>query len=568
MYYAIASALGHDEKTEYGEDAEELQQIETAHGVEIIALPEEKTREASKLLQKRRMNLAKMLKGMLSGEEEAPLKEDDGPKWSPGEILTSIFPVVHWLPGLTPSKVKADLIAGLTVGVMAIPQGMSYANIAGLPYIYGMYSACVPTLIYAFFGESRQLAVGPVAMVSLLVEAGLRSSQEACLADGHSEEHCTDEHVKLAILTSLCVGAMQLAAAVLRLGFLVSFLGHPVTSGFTSAAAIIIGLSQVKYIVGYDVPKSQYVYETVGNLFSKISHIEPAPLILGILSIAFLMTTRKISQRYKKRLSLLGPLGPLILCVMGIVACALIDPLQEDLHVKTIGEIPSGLIPLSVGWPLGDVGLVLPTAMSACLIGYMESIAIGKNLAAKNGYTIEAGQELLALGMANLVGACFSCYPVTGSFSRSAVNQMTGAQTQLSGVITSLLMLLTLLFLTPLFTNLPKFVLAAIVINSVIPLVAYQEARKLYSIKRQDFVLWVVAFIGTLFLGVLMGIALAVLLSLGMVVHESVRPQITILWRIPGTTIYRNVKQETRGAFIPNMFIARIGSPLYFFNFS
>jgi hypothetical protein len=198
----------------------------------------------------------------------------------------------------------------------------------------------------------------------------------------------------------------------------------------------------------------------------------------------------------------------------------------------------------------------------------MESIAISKNLAAKHEYEVEAGQELLALGMANLVGSMFSCYPVTGSFSRSAVNNATGALSQLSGFITGMVMLLTMLILTPLFYYLPKFVLAAIVINSVMGLVAFGEARRLWRVKKQDCLLWIVAFIGTLFLGILLGIGIAVVLSLCIIIYESVRPQITILWRIPGTNIYRNVKQETSGSFVPNVFIARIGSSMYFANTS
>jgi len=235
--------------------------------------------------------------------------------------------------------------------------------------------------------------------------------------------------------------------------------------------------------------------------------------------------------------------------------------------VKYVGDIPGGIMPLSFdALRPADIGRVMPTAMSACLIGYMESIAIGKNLAAKHGYEIDAGQEMLAVGLANLVGSVFSCYPVTGSFSRSAVANSTGALSQLTGLLTSVVMFATLMFLTPLFYYLPKFALAAIVLNSVMALVAYDEATKLAKIKRADFVLWVVAFLGTLFLGVLMGIAVAVSLSLIIVIYQSARPQISILWRIPGTTIYRNMKQEGSGAFIPSVFICRIGSSMYFAN--
>jgi len=549
--------------------------LETGEVVEIEALSEDLAQEALFLIQERqeRANpmrvLSKQLKcSALPGKQSEGLRT--GSKEPRATVASAMatrmraaFPPLSWFPELNRWKVRADIIAGVTVGVMVIPQGMSYASIAGLPYIYGMYSACVPTFAYALFGQSRQLAVGPVAMVSLLVEAGLSDAQDPTCGS-----ECESKYVALAILTSLAVGLMQLLASVLRLGFLVSFLGHPVTSGFTSAAAIIIGLSQVKYLVGYDVEKSQYIHVTLEALFSKIGDVNLTTLGLGVASIAFLMLTRKVARRFP-RVNLLGPLGPLILCVLGILLLICMPALEKTHHVKAVGEIPGGLMPISVQlWDFSDFGIVFPTAMSACLIGYMESIAIGKNLAAKNGYEIEAGQELFALGMANLVGACFSCYPVTGSFSRSAVNQMTGACTQLAGMITSMMMLLTLLLLTPLFQELPKFVLAAIVINSVIPLVAYEEAIKLLRVKREDALLWVVAFIGTLFLGVLMGIFLAVLLSLIIVIYESVRPQITVLWRIPGTTIYRNMKQEQSGAFIPNVFICRIGSSMYFANAS
>jgi sulfate transporter 4 len=486
------------------------------------------------------------------------------------------MPILSWLPSLDCATVKADLIAGLTVGVMVIPQSMSYASIAGLQFKYGMYSACVPTMIYALFGQSKQLAVGPVAMVSLLVEAGLRGklTQEECPAwDAAAQEAgkeqydvCPDAYANLAILTALCVGVMQIAARFLKLGFLVSFLGHPVISGFTSGAAIIIGLSQVKYVLGYSVAKSEFVHETVANLVESVDKTKPVTLCLGLACIFFLFANKAIAQRVR-RLSRIGALGPLIACLLTSLLVWLVSPLRDKFEVDHVEFIPSGVMPISFGnWNLSHISQILPTAVSATLIGYMESIAIGKSLATQNGYEIEAGQELFALGISNVVGSMFSCYPVTGSFSRSAVNNATGSRSQFSGLVTSLVMLCTLMFLTPLFYYLPKFTLAAIVISSVIPLVAVGEAMKLWRVRKRDFLLWIVAFLGTLFLGVLVGIGIAVLLSLLIVIHESVRPQIAVLWRIPGTTIYRNFKQETNGSFIPSVFIARIGSSLYFAN--
>jgi len=557
--------------------------LEESETVEIVALSDDKSHEAEMMLLERgkRSNPMRQSMRMMQcnecmddkqGEQRAAMARGDAQKLqSPfTKLLFQRVPIITWLPRLNMQIVKADIIAGLTVGVMVIPQSMSYANIAGLQYIYGMYSACVPTFIYGFFGQSRQLAVGPVAMVSLLVEAGLRGKLDAGNCGPAEEQYkvCPSDYAALTFVTAAVVGLLQIVGSILKLGFLVHFLGHPVTSGFTSGAAIIIGLSQVKYMFGYNVPKSQFIYDTIGNLLQNINQTNGYSLVLGVCWLLFLICNKKMAQKYK-RLSFMAPLGPLVSCAVGTLLIWLVKPLREEMKVKYVGNVPSGLMPFSVTkWDFEVIPRVLPTAVSACLIGYMESIAIGKNLAAKHGYEIEAGQEMFALGVSNFIGAMFSCYPVTGSFSRSAVNNSTGARSQLSGLITSAIMLCTLLFLTPLFYYLPKFALAAIVINSVIPLVALSEARRLYHVKRHDFVLWVVAFLGTLFLGVLMGIVVAVSLSLVIVIYESVRPQITILWRIPGTTIYRNMKQESSGSFIPNVFICRIGSSMYFANAS
>lgn len=570
---ALGSGIGPEE---WQADSLTLNNIERSESVKINVCPEETSRDVAQILQERHiasnpiMAYSRMCsESLTSSPDGAPVrktKKND----SYFSLVARVMPVVQWLPRLNLQTIKADIIAGLTVGVMVIPQSMSYGSIAGLPYINGMYSACVPTFVYAFFGQSRQLAVGPVAMVSLLVEAGLNGQLgPECDVDGKPQyKTCPEQYVALACLTAMVVGAMQVLASILRLGFLVSFLGHPVISGFTSGAAIIIGLSQLKYMLGFDIPKSQYIYETIISIAGRLDQTKFMPLLLGIVMLGFLIANKKIAAKYP-RLRVMGALGPLITCLVGTLIVYSIPELRDEFDVSYVGEVPSGIFPISIdSWQFDKIHTVIATAVPACLIGYMESIAIGKNLAAKHGYEIDAGQEMFALGISNLVGAAFSCYPVTGSFSRSAVNNSTGALSQLSGFITALAMLATLMFLTSLFYYLPKFCLAAIVINSVIPLVALGEAKHLFFVKKNDFVLWVTAFLGTLFLGVLMGISLAVGLSLVIVIYESVRPQITILWRIPGTTIYRSMKQESRGCFIPNVFICRIGSSLYFANAS
>jgi len=449
----------------------------------------------------------------------------------------------------------------------------------------------IPIITYAFLGTSRQLAVGPVAMVSLLVNVGLadqltETECPAYFAQANDtsidksdwvtqSELCPDAYAELAILTSLVVGVFQTLASFLRLGFLVSFLGHPVVSGFTSGAAIIIGLSQLKDFFGFSIPKSQFVYETLGHLFDKIDQTKPTTLLMGLTWWFMLWGARKLAVKYKK-LAWLRACAPLIVCTIGIFVGAnwpelggcsfdYCDPTAKK-QKYIVGDIPSGFPPWSGSFDFGKLSKVLSTALSASLIGYMESIAISKSLAAKHKYELSAGQELFALGVANIFGAFTSSYPVTGSFSRTAVNNMVGCKTNLSGAVTGVLVMLILLVLTAPFKFLPKFCLAAIVVSSVTNLIDYNEAIHLWKIKKADFCLWVLAFLGTLFLGVQNGLLVAIGASLVIVIYESVRPQISVLWRLPETPIYRSIKQESLGQFVPGTLIVRLGSSMYFAN--
>jgi len=459
-----------------------------------------------------------------------------------------------------------------------------------------MYTSVLPVIVYALMGSSRQLGVGPVAMVSLLVEVGLQGqlSEEECPAyfaqgngTGGDENRadwvpqydlCPDEYSHLVFMTSLLVGIFQLSAGMLRLGFLVSFLAHPVISGFTSAAAIIIGLSQLQYFFGFQIPKSQYIYETLGNLFTNLDQTKYQQLLFGLAWWFMLSMSRRLAAhpKYKKQFGWLRPSAPLLTCALAIIVggnmeyfngCGFTECTNTTSKL-IVGKIPSGVSSMSSVQYLdfGKLSRVLTTSISCSVIGYMESIAIAKSLAAKHRYEVDAGQELIALGVANMLGSTTSAYPVTGSFSRSAVNNQVGAQTQLAGMITGLLLLFTLLALTPAFFFLPKFALAAIVIASVTNLVDYKEAMHLWKVKKTDCLLWFVAFFGTLFLGVQIGLLVSIGLSLALVILESVRPQMSVLWRLPGTPIYRNIKQESAGHFVPGVIVMRIGASMYFAN--
>jgi len=506
-------------------------------------------------------------------------------------LFQSFFPIVLWIWDLTRSKVFGDILAGITVGIMLIPQSMSYAQIAGLQSSYGLYAGFMPPLIYSFMGTSRQLAVGPTALISLLTASGLQKqlTPNSCPAlyppypsqfpdirlagvapaDGIIPDECGFEYFKLAILLSFLVGIIQFSAGLLRAGYLVSFVGHPVVSGFTSGSALTIGLSQLKYILGYSIPRA-HIYGTLYYLFKNISSLKYMPFILGILWTVILIGFKQGLVRYpdSKFFNAMKSVGPLLMCAIGIGIIYAAPILKtEQFKVDVVGKVDVSLNAIYSGSSLEfqNAPNLIGSAFTISLIGFMESVSIAKALAAQHGYAIVPNQELVALGGANIAGSFFSAYPTTGSFSRSAVNNSAGAKTLFSGMVTSAVILLTIGVLGPALQNLPQFVLAAIVISSVIGLFAYKEATMMWKVKKSDFLLWIVAFLVTIFFGAEYGLGVAVGLSLLIVIYESVTPQILILWSIPNTSHYRHVRQPEKGNFIRGVLIVRIGtSSMYF----
>ncbi len=460
--------------------------------------------------------------------------------------LKRFVPAAGALQGYGGAALRGDLSAGLTVGVMLIPQGMAYAMIAGLPPIYGLYAALVPLLGYALLGSSRQLAVGPVAMVSLLVAAGV-----APLAGGDPQRY-----LALAVLLALIAGVIQLGLGVARFGFLVNFLSHPVLAGFTSAAAIIIGTSQLKHLIGVDLERSHHVHDILIAAGSRLSEISLPTLGVALLSIVLLLGVK----RWKRT----AP-GPLFVVILGILVTWGMS--LSQVGVAIVGEVPAGLpVPGLPAFSWSDVQALLPAALTISLVGFMESVAVAKVYASRNRYDIDANQELVGLGVANLAGAVFQSYPVTGGFSRTAVNAQAGARTQLAGVFSAGVIALTLLFLTPLFYYLPRAVLGAVIVVAVAGLVDWREARFLWKADRRDFWLMMVTFAATLFIGIEQGIVVGVIASLVMVVHQISRPHTVIMGRLPGTQIYRNIDRNVDAELPGGVAVLRVDASLTFAN--
>ena len=460
--------------------------------------------------------------------------------------MRQYLPDWSWIKTYDRSKISGDLIAGLTVGVMLVPQGMAYSMLAGLPPIYGLYASTIPLLIYALLGTSRQLAVGPVAMVALLIANGV----------GAIAELGSPEFVSLAILLSLMVGVIQFALGVVRAGFIVNFLAHPVISGFTSAAAIIIGVSQLKHLFGLSIGRGK-VHETVIALYNNVSDINWITFGIGTTAILILVIFKNLKTKLP---------APLIVVALSILTVWFMGLHEQG--VSIVRDVPSGLPPIGIPiWNQDAILSLLPMALTISFIGFMESIAVAKSIQAKHkDYTIVPNQELVALGMANVVGSVFSSFPITGGFSRSAVNDQSGARSGLASIISGLLILLTLLLLTPYFYFLPHAVLSAIILVAVYGLIDIAEIKHLWHTDKQDFLLLVVTAVGTLAVGVEEGILIGLVLSLVALVYRVSYPHIAELSQVPDSRVYRNVNRFDFLDHHNQLLIVRFDAQLFFAN--
>ena len=457
------------------------------------------------------------------------------------------LPILDWLPSYTRPDFGKDLIGGLTVGVMLVPQGMAYALLAGMPPIYGLYGGLIPLFLYAIFGTSRQMSIGPVAVSALLVLAGI--SQLA--------EPASPEYISLVILTGLLIGITQVFFSIVRLGFLVNFLSHPVIAGFTSAAAIIIAVSQLKYLLGFDIPRSSTLTDTVGYAFSHLTETHLPTFFLCIGGIILMLILKKINKAIP---------GALIAAILGIILVKVFS--LDKGGIDIVERVPEGLPSLILpAWTMENIKLVFPTVMTVTLIGIVESIGIAKILETKHDYyKVDANQELLALGISKIGGAFFQALPTSGSFTRSAVNNESGARSGMASIITASLVVLTLLFLTPLFYYLPKAILASIILLSVKSLFDYHEAVELWKNHRSDFYMMFLTFIITLVLGIEEGVLAGVILSILLFMYRNSKPQIAVLGQLEDTSYYRNITRFPEANQIEGCAIIRFDSQLFFAN--
>jgi len=456
-------------------------------------------------------------------------------------------PFMGWIGELkNGATLKADAIAGLTVALVLVPQSMAYAQLAGLPPYVGLYASFLPVIIAAVFGSSRQLATGPVAIVSLMTAAALEP-----LAIQNPEGF-----LAYAAILALMVGIFQLSLGLLRLGVLVDFLSHPVVVGFTNAAALIIASSQVGKLFGVASRKGEHHYETIWNLIQDIPQTHFTTLIMGLLSIFLLISIKKIS-----------PKMPNVLIT--VVVCTLLAYFlgYEERGGAVVGVVPSGL----PGFKIPDVEFnqvvhLIMSAMVIGLLGFVEAISVSKAIASETRQRLSANQELVGQGLSNITASLFQAYPVSGSFSRSAVNFSADGKTGFSSIVTGVLVAVTLLFLTPLLYHLPQATLAAVIVVAVMNLIKIKPIIHAWKVHKHDGFIAVAAFVTTLFFAPHLekGIMIGVLLSLGLFLYRTMSPHFVEVSRHDDGTLRNADLFNLKTSDTVSVF--RYGGDLYFAN--
>ena len=469
--------------------------------------------------------------------------------------------VPSWMRNYQKTWLSGDVVAGVIVTVMLIPQSLAYALLAGLPPEVGLYASILPIIAYALLGSSMTLAVGPVAVASLMTASALQPLAVAGSAD----------YMALAMLLSLLSGGMLLLFGALRLGFLAHFLSHPVISGFISGSAILIAVGQVKHLLGVKAGGTD-VLDTVAQLVRAVPHTNGVTLGIGAGSVVFLVLARKYLALWlvragasAKLADIAAKLSPMLAVV---VSTALVATLRWDqtAGVSIVGAVPQGLPTLALpAMSLSAIGQLWLPALLISLVGFVESVSVAQSLALKRQQRINPNRELLGLGAANVASAVSGGFPVTGGFARSVVNFSAGANTPLAGVISAVLMGAVIAALTGLFHYLPHAVLAATIIVAVVSLIDLETLREAWHYDKADALSLLATAGGVIAFGVEAGILMGVGLSLGTLVWRSSHPHIAVVGRVPGTEHFRNVARHSV-ATEPGLIAVRVDESLYFAN--
>ncbi|KAL8105844.1 putative sulfate transporter 3.3 [Apium graveolens] len=469
------------------------------------------------------------------------------------------FPILKWGPEYSFQLFKSDIVAGLTIASLAIPQGISYAKLANLPPIVGLYSSFVPPLVYAVLGSSRDLAVGPVSIASLVMGSMLRQ-----------QVNPVTDHIlflQLAFTSTFFAGLFQASLGFLRLGFIIDFLSKATLIGFMAGAAIIVSLQQLKGLLGIThFTKKMGLIPVISSVFRETNEWSWQTILMGFCFLVFLLITRHISIK-KPKLFWVSAGAPLLSVILSTIFVFAFK--AQDHGVSIIGKLEEGLNPPSLNmlqFHGSHLGLVVKTGLITGILSLTEGIAVGRTFAALKNYQVDGNKEMIAIGLMNVVGSSTSCYVTTGAFSRSAVNHNAGAKTAASNIVMSITVMVTLLFLMPLFRYTPNVVLGAIIVTAVVGLIDIPAAYQIWKIDKFDFIVMLCAFLGVILISVQEGLAIAVGISILKVLLQITRPKIVMLGNIPGSDIFRNIHQYKEAIKIPGFLILSVEAPINFAN--
>nr|KAF6476204.1 solute carrier family 26 member 6 [Rousettus aegyptiacus] len=488
-------------------------------------------------------------------------------------LLLQHLPVLAWLPQYPVRDwLLGDLLSGLSVAIMQLPQGLAYALLAGLPPVFGLYSSFYPVFIYFLFGTSRHISVGTFAVMSVMVGSVTESlyPDEAFLQDLNSTvNHMARDaaRVQLASALSVLVGLFQVGLGLVHFGFVVTYLSEPLVRGYTTAASVQVFVSQLKYVFGlhlssFSGPLS-LIY-TVLEVCQKLPQAVAGTVVTAVVAGVVLVLVKLLNGKLQRRLPL--PIPGELLTLIGATVISYGVDLKHRFRVDVVGNIPAGLVP-PVAPNLQLFVKLVGNAFTIAVVGFAIAISLGKIFGLRHGYRVDSNQELVALGLSNLIGGIFQCFPVSCSMSRSLVQESTGGNTQVAGAVSSLFILIIIVKLGELFQDLPKAVLAAtIIVNLKGMLLQFTDIRSLWTANRVDLLIWLVTFVATILLNLDLGLAVAVVFSLLLVVVRTQLPHYSVLGQVPDTDIYRDVAEYSEAREVPGVKVFRSSATVYFAN--
>lgn len=460
--------------------------------------------------------------------------------------LLKYLPVIQVLKGYNLDKARSDALAGLTVGIVLIPQGMAYAVLAGLPPIYGLYAGLVPLIIFPLFSTSRHLSIGPVALDMIILAAGL----------GFVSAGNTGQLITFALLIAVMTGLIQIGMGLLKMGFIFNLFSRPVISGFTIAAPVIIIVSQLGTLLQIQIPGGQPLHETLFYIYQHAGELHIPSLYISLLFIGVLVGFKKFTPKLPESV---------LLVVLTLICSVFVE--FESFGISQIGAIPSGLP--EPGFSLPDIATIKQlssTAFTLAVIQFMTVASLSKSFARKHDYSTDPNRELLALGSSNVFGGIFQALPVSGSFSRSAIAEQTGAKTLLSNYVAAAMILLTLLYLTPVFSVLPDPMLGAIIVVSVFSLIDIKEINFLFNTKRRDALVAMITFASVLLIGIQEGIITGLVASVVAILIKLGKPTVAELGVIPESRMFKSIHRFEEAEQLPGILILRIDASFSFVN--